>query len=189
MASDATSGSVAVTARSGCGWTAANNDAWITVTSGATSTGDGTVNYSVAANTTMSQRIGTITIGGQTFTVTQVSTTFTDDPLTAGTPIKATHILEVRARVDALRDACLPALGAFAFTDSTLTAGTTAKAVHVTQPRTALSEAYDNCGQTEPTFATLVASGAVIAAAPIAELRMLVVALEAAISSIVIQQL
>jgi len=34
-------------------------------------TGNGTVNYSVAANTSTSQRSGTMTIAGQTFTVTQ----------------------------------------------------------------------------------------------------------------------
>jgi len=63
-------GSVAVTAGSGCGWTATSNAAWISVTSGASGNGNGTVNYSVALNTGAA-RSGTITIAGQTFTVTQ----------------------------------------------------------------------------------------------------------------------
>ena len=181
-------GTSSVTAVSSCAWTAVSNDGWITVTGGASGTGNGTVSYSVAANTTMSQRVGTITIGGQTFTVTQASTTFTDDPLMAGTPIKAVHIFEIRARINTLRDACLPALGAYAFTDVTL-AGIPAKAVHVTEPRTALSEAYVNCGQAALTFASVVATGVEITTAPITELRMLIVALEALIAPIVVQQL
>ena len=63
-------GSVNVTAPGGCAWTAASNDAWITITSGASGNGNGTLNFSVAANPG-SQRTGTITIAGETFTVTQ----------------------------------------------------------------------------------------------------------------------
>ena len=40
-------GSVSVTAGAGCDWTAVSNDAWITVTGGASGSGNGTVNYSV----------------------------------------------------------------------------------------------------------------------------------------------
>lgn len=67
------SGSVAVTTTAGCAWTATSNAAWITVTSGASGTGNGTVGYSVAANTGTSSRNGTVTIAGQTFTVSQAA--------------------------------------------------------------------------------------------------------------------
>ena len=65
------SGSVAVTADTGCGWTASSNAAWITV--GVESgTGSGTVTYSVAPYTGKpKKRTGTITIAGQTLTVQQ----------------------------------------------------------------------------------------------------------------------
>src|SRR6185436_4581549 len=49
--SAATTGSVTVTAGTGCTWTAASNVGWITVTAGASGTGNGTVSYSVSANT------------------------------------------------------------------------------------------------------------------------------------------
>ncbi|MGH9140226.1 MAG: BACON domain-containing protein, partial [Vicinamibacterales bacterium] len=63
--------SVTVTASQGtCAWTATANVAWLTVTSGASGTGSGTVAFSVAANTGAA-RTGTLTIGGQTFTVSQ----------------------------------------------------------------------------------------------------------------------
>ena len=55
-----------------CTWTAVSNASWITVTGGSSGNGNGTVSYSVAANTG-SQRSGTITIGGKTFTVYQAS--------------------------------------------------------------------------------------------------------------------
>ena len=40
---------VAVTAGSGCAWTAASNVGWITITEGASGTGSGTVGFAVAA--------------------------------------------------------------------------------------------------------------------------------------------
>jgi hypothetical protein len=67
-------GNVTVTASNAtCAWTAVSNASWITVTSGASSAGSGSVEYSVAANTTSSSRTGTMTIAGNTFTVTQSS--------------------------------------------------------------------------------------------------------------------
>jgi hypothetical protein len=65
-------GSVTVTAPSGCAWTAKSNDTWITVTGGSSGSGNGTVSYSVAANSA-SERSGTITIAGKTFKVTQAA--------------------------------------------------------------------------------------------------------------------
>jgi uncharacterized protein (TIGR03437 family) len=69
----AATGSVAVTAETGCTWTAASSASWITITSGSSGNGSGTVEYSVAANTGTSSRTGTLTIAGQTFTVTQAA--------------------------------------------------------------------------------------------------------------------
>ena len=63
--------SVTVTGTTACARTATSNASWITVTGGATGTGSGAVTLSVAANTASALRTGTVTIGGQTFTVTQ----------------------------------------------------------------------------------------------------------------------
>jgi hypothetical protein len=62
--------SITVTAPAGCAWTAASNDAWLTITAGASGTGPGVVDFDVAANAGAA-RSGTLTIAGQTFTVTQ----------------------------------------------------------------------------------------------------------------------
>ncbi|HMZ20275.1 MAG TPA: putative Ig domain-containing protein, partial [Blastocatellia bacterium] len=61
---------VSVTTANNCAWTASSNSAWITIDSGSSGTGVGIVAYLVAANAGP-QRSGTMTIGGQTFTVTQ----------------------------------------------------------------------------------------------------------------------
>lgn len=55
----------------GCSYTAISNDAFITVTSGATGSASGTIGFTVAQNSVSTPRTGTITVGGQTFTVTQ----------------------------------------------------------------------------------------------------------------------
>ena len=66
------SGTIGVsTAPSSCSWTATSDAAWLSVTSGASGTGGGTVGYSVAVNALVATRIGHLTIAGATFTVTQ----------------------------------------------------------------------------------------------------------------------
>ena len=68
---DGVTGSVAVTAAAGCSWTATSNAGFIAITSGASGTGNGTVMYSVSSYNGNGTRTGTLTIAGQTFTVTQ----------------------------------------------------------------------------------------------------------------------
>ena len=78
-----------VTAPTGCSWTAvSNNTSWLTVTSGAAGSGNGTVNLSATANTATQPRTGTATIGGQTFTVTQgaAACSFSISPSTLSVP-------------------------------------------------------------------------------------------------------
>jgi len=65
-------GSVKVTAGAGCGWAATSNVDYITITSGVSGTGNGTVDYSVGADPS-GARTGTLTIAGKTFTVNQGS--------------------------------------------------------------------------------------------------------------------
>jgi len=181
MGAAATTGSVAVTAGdSNCTWTGVSNATWLTVTSGSSGTGNGTTGYSVAANTGP-QRTGTLTVAGETVTITQCAALdFTDCNLTAGTtPIRAVHITELRARINALRGGC--GLSSYSFTEPNLTAGvTTAKGVHITEPRTALNEAYGACGRSAPTYAdaTLATGVTVIKVVHITELRAAVIALE-----------
>jgi hypothetical protein len=86
--SDATVGTVTVSSGAGCGWTASSSAAWITITSGATGTGGGSVNYTVAANTGTTSRVGTMTIAGKAFAVIQPasSCSFTISPTSQSFP-------------------------------------------------------------------------------------------------------
>jgi PKD repeat protein len=59
---------VEVASGTGCSWVAFSNDPWITVASGEGGTGDGRVSYAVSTNLGAT-RIGTLTVGGQTFEV------------------------------------------------------------------------------------------------------------------------
>lgn len=67
-------GSVSVIAPSGCAWTASSNASWIgfTLLSSASGIGNGTVQYTVSANTSASSRTGTLSVNGQSLTITQV---------------------------------------------------------------------------------------------------------------------
>jgi uncharacterized protein (TIGR03437 family) len=60
-----------VATQSGCDWTAAGNASWITVTSGRAGSGNGTVRFHVADNTSLGARQGTITVEGENITVFQ----------------------------------------------------------------------------------------------------------------------
>ena len=80
------SGSVNVSSNAGCAWTATSNANWLTVTSGANSSGNGSVGFTAAAHTG-APRQGTLTIAGKTFTVDQGSgCSFTINPATHTMP-------------------------------------------------------------------------------------------------------
>ena len=107
---------------------------------------------------------------------------FTDDPLVPGvTPVRAAHLLELRARIDALRRrAGLPAFG---WTDAKVVPGVTpARAAHLTELRSALGEAYAAAGRPAPgyTDAAVTPGATAMRALQLQELRAAVTALEGA---------
>ncbi|MBI1761409.1 MAG: hypothetical protein HYR56_08240 [Acidobacteria bacterium] len=67
-------GNVTLTAATGCEWTANSLSSWIRVNSGASSSGNGTVNYTVSGNTSQGFRLGRLVIGGKFVTVVQGGT-------------------------------------------------------------------------------------------------------------------
>ena len=86
VASTGGSSTVAVATVPECGWTAASSVPWITVTSGSSGTGNGTVQFGVAS-TTGPARSATLTIAGRTFTVSQGSgCTFSINPASQNLP-------------------------------------------------------------------------------------------------------
>jgi hypothetical protein len=84
----ASGGTFTISANGGCAWSAVSNNDWITVNLGASWSGSGTVGYLIAANSG-SARIGTITVAGLTYTISQaafVSPTPTPTPTPQPTP-------------------------------------------------------------------------------------------------------
>jgi hypothetical protein len=81
-----------------CSWTAVSAVGWITVTSGATGSGIGAVTFSVQTNPTGATRTGTLTIAGQTVSVTQQagSCTFNVTPTSFSVdPVSGTRTLSI----------------------------------------------------------------------------------------------
>lgn len=65
------SGSFTVSTQTGCSWSASSGAAWVTIKSGFTGSGSGTIGYTVAANTTASARTATITVEGKNYSITE----------------------------------------------------------------------------------------------------------------------
>jgi titin len=78
VAASASTGSIGVTAT--CAWVALSNAPWLSITSGASGTGNGTVGYSVAANTLTTARSAALTIAGNTVTFNQAAAAATTVP-------------------------------------------------------------------------------------------------------------
>lgn len=78
-------GSITVTDSEACGWMAESSAPWIVITSATSGVGNGTIDFSVAANADPFPRNGEITIAGQSFIVTQdgVSCALGLDPMSA----------------------------------------------------------------------------------------------------------
>ena len=66
------SGAVAITAGSDCSWTATSDSGWLNVTGSTSGRGNGTVSFSVPANSG-AERTGTVNAGGQRAAVTQAA--------------------------------------------------------------------------------------------------------------------
>lgn len=66
--------SLRVSTAGNCNWTATSNNSWIIITSSGSGTGNGVISFAVRDNSASTARSGTITVGEQTFSVTQGGT-------------------------------------------------------------------------------------------------------------------
>ena len=71
--------SVSVTG-TGCSWTARSSASWLQIVYGASGTGSGAVGFVVSPNATEQSRTATVTVGGQTLTVTQAGMAVSGTP-------------------------------------------------------------------------------------------------------------
>jgi hypothetical protein len=136
------------------------------------------VSLSADGNTAVVGGIGDNNTAGAAWVFAGSTPTFTDDPLTPGTVVKAVHITELRARIDSLRAS--HGLPAYGWTDPTITNGSTGiLALHILELRGALAQAYDAAGGMPPAYTDpSLGAGTVIKAVHMTELRAAVVTLE-----------
>src|SRR5438552_2717602 len=83
-------GTITVTAGSGCSWTAASNASFITITQGSSGSANGSVQFSVAANTG-AERTGALAVAGTAVTLTQRGAPAVA-PATLGAPVPRSPI-------------------------------------------------------------------------------------------------
>jgi len=108
---------IGVTAASTCGWTASSNASFLTATANAS--GNGTVAITAAANTGVA-RTGTVTIGGQTVTVTQDAGVFAGfNLIDSAQTTTATNVCQFRSITGTQQTVC--SLQSTSFTTSTAT--------------------------------------------------------------------
>lgn len=123
----------------------ANNSSYTTL---ATPAGTGFDDFAVVPNTTYLYKVRGLTATGapMPFSNLDPATTivFTDDPQTAGTIIKRSHVVELRTAVNAFRAAA--GLGPFAYADDPLPLLSLIRAQHIAQLRSALDAARSTLG-------------------------------------------
>ncbi|MGH9764170.1 MAG: BACON domain-containing protein, partial [Blastocatellia bacterium] len=82
-------GSIVLTGPSNCSWSAVSQAPWISIQSGSSGTGPGTVTYLAAANQGGSARTGTLVIAGIPFTVSELTT----GPTISGVVVSGNNLL------------------------------------------------------------------------------------------------
>jgi hypothetical protein len=104
--------------------------AWVKIAEPAT---PGYLDLSVVPNQAYLYRVRGYDTRAGAESVTEIATTYTfaDDPLNAGTPIKAAHIVQLRTVTNAVRVAA--GLSEYNFTDESLDTGSSIRAIHATE--------------------------------------------------------
>ena len=186
----ATHGTVTLSGTTGLGFTAgANGTATMTFTGTIANLNNAlsglgflpTLNFTGAATLTITTNdLGNFGAGSalsDTDTVAVTVTSFTDDPLVAGTAVvRAVHITEMRSRIDSVR--VRNRLGNYPWA-RTITPGTvTILAADIMELRTALDQAYDQIPQAHFGYARTIVSGLTIEARDITDIRAALLAIE-----------
>ncbi len=164
------SDSIAVSAPSGCPWTATSNTSWISLTSGSSGNGNGAVVYSVSANTAAQSQSGTLTVAGQSFSVTEAGTSAT---ALRFVPVSPCRVVDTRNATGPFGGPELPANSSrtFAIPNSSCSIPSSAAAyslnVTVVPPGQLTYLTIWPAGQSQPTVSTLNSDGRIKANAAI----------------------
>ncbi len=85
-------GNVSITTTPECSWTATSNSQWITISSAASGQGSGSISYNVAPNTQGNQLNGSITIGTQTFSISEFGNSVTLNTVSPSSGVQASNV-------------------------------------------------------------------------------------------------
>jgi hypothetical protein len=135
-----------------------------------TVSGTSTTDAGLAANATYVYKVRGACGGAYSPLDAATTIVFTNDPLTAGSVIRAVHVTQLRTAIDAVRAAA--GLDPASYT-SAVAAGSLVRRVHVTEMRTALDFARQVIGLTALSYtdATITAGTTRVKAAHITDLR------------------
>jgi hypothetical protein len=100
-------GTAAVQAPAGCFWTAQSNSPFVTITGGASGSGNGTVSYAVQLNSAGTPRTGSLTIAALPYAVSQAGTS----PLNCTALVTAPALAAIEGRTEVLGDLQLSCTG------------------------------------------------------------------------------
>ncbi|HLK67312.1 MAG TPA: discoidin domain-containing protein [Bryobacteraceae bacterium] len=100
-------GTVSVLAPGACPWSVASSSPFVTITGGGGGSGNGTVTYSVQQNSGSAQRIGSLTVAGLPYVVTQAGAS----TLNCAASVPTTSQIAIEGRTEVLGDLFLTCTG------------------------------------------------------------------------------
>ena len=128
-------------------------------------------NDSASANTAYLYRVRAVNLGGSSGdSSADLATTvmFTEDPMSAGVPVRAVHLSQLRTAVSAVR--AQAGLSSATYTDPAAP-GVIVRAIHIAELRTYLDQALAALGRTTGGWTGANLSGAVIRATHLQQIR------------------
>ena len=128
-------------------------------------------NDSASANTAYLYRVRAVNLGGSSGdSSADLATTvmFTEDPMSAGVPVRAVHLSQLRTAVSAVR--AQAGLSSATYTDPAAP-GVIVRAIHIAELRTYLDQALAALGRTTGGWTGATLRGAVIRATHLQQIR------------------
>lgn len=184
FSSAAASGSMQVSAGTGCPWTASVPSGFVSITGGSSGTGNGTVTYQVQQNTTGAARSVTVTVAGRNVILNQAAAGVTP-PLLAATASGSTAVslawtsvlgatYTVMRSASGLSFAPVATTSSLVFNDTTVTAGAYLYRVDAMASSTLLASSNIDLAVPFAYVNPSLAGGTIVRAAHFTDLRQVV---------------
>ena len=140
-----------------CTWNAVSSANWIKITAGENGSGNGKVSFEVAANTGAQNRTGTITVGGQVFTITQAAAA---NPVPVCT-VNASATSANAGSAVTISANCSPAASSYTWSNTGFASSVASGKVTVSKTTTYSVKGNNSAGSSEPASVTVAVSNSV----------------------------